>query len=64
MNKRNFIKTAAYVAPVILTLPAMPTLACFGSNQIKNKENEHRFKYGKSKQGVQHRLGDNGFYRI
>jgi len=30
-SKRTFIKTAAYVAPVVLTLSAMPSIASAGS---------------------------------
>jgi hypothetical protein len=34
-TRRTFIKTAAYVAPVILTLKAAPALAQHGSQELK-----------------------------
>ncbi len=30
--RRNFIKKAAYIAPVVMTMAAMPSLAQSGSN--------------------------------
>lgn len=35
-SKRNFIKTAAYVAPAIMTLKVMPTFASSGSGRGNN----------------------------
>lgn len=32
-TKRNFVKKAAYTAPVIITMAAMPSFASAGSNQ-------------------------------
>lgn len=32
-SRRKFIKKAAYVAPVVLTLNATPAIATYGSNQ-------------------------------
>lgn len=31
-SKRDFVKTAAYVAPVILSMKALPAFASTGSN--------------------------------
>lgn len=36
LSKRNFIKTAAYVAPAIMTLKVMPTFASTGSGRGNN----------------------------
>lgn len=36
LSKRNFIKSAAYVAPAILTLKVMPTFASTGSGRGNN----------------------------
>ena len=33
-TRRNFVKKAAYVAPAILTLAAVPSYAKFGSNKL------------------------------
>jgi len=39
-SKRKFLKTAAYVAPVVLTLNAMPSIASAGSgNCVGNPGN-------------------------
>lgn len=35
-SKRNFIKTATYVAPAIMTLKVMPTFASNGSGRGNN----------------------------
>lgn len=35
-SKRNFIKTAAYAAPAIMTLKVMPTFASTGSGRNNN----------------------------
>ena len=39
-SKRKFIKTAAYVAPVILTLKVAPTFASGGSGRWNNTPGE------------------------
>lgn len=38
-TRRNFVKKAAYVAPVILTLKATPAFAKSGSGKPKNPKN-------------------------
>jgi hypothetical protein len=35
IDRREFVKRAAYAAPVILTLKAMPAFAATGSNKYK-----------------------------
>ena len=37
-TRRTFVKTAAYVAPVILTLKATPALAHNGSHEHEEEE--------------------------
>jgi len=32
-SRRNFIRKAAYIAPVVLTLNTTPAIATYGSNQ-------------------------------
>jgi hypothetical protein len=38
LSRRSFVKTAAYVAPVILTLKARPAHASLGSGQFGDKK--------------------------
>jgi len=47
-SRRSFIKKAAYIAPVVLTLKAGPTMACgFGSGpscqtkSVGNQDDDH-----------------------
>jgi hypothetical protein len=44
-SKRKFIKTAAYVAPAILTLKAIPSFASSGSERRSNGH-EHGHENG------------------
>jgi hypothetical protein len=38
MTRRTIIKKAAYVTPLLLTLPAMPTFAAKGSKEPKTRK--------------------------
>ena len=40
-TRRTFVKTAAYVAPVILTLKATPALAHNGSHEHEESADAH-----------------------
>jgi hypothetical protein len=40
-TRREFVRTAAYVAPVIMTLKAAPALAQNGSTKPEEEEEEH-----------------------
>ena len=47
-SRREFVKRAAYVAPVVLTLPASPAFAKSGSEKPDHKF-KHESKQDKSK---------------
>ena len=40
MKRRDFVKKAAYVAPVVLSLSVIPTLAAAGSYSRRHRGNE------------------------
>ena len=59
MNKRKFVRKAAYVAPAIVTMAAMPSFASAGSNFSGND----RLGYGNGNgngNGNGHRNGHGG----
>lgn len=41
-NKRDFIKKAAYTAPAIITMAAIPSFASAGSGWVRPHRNEDR----------------------
>ena len=41
-NKRDFIKKAAYTAPAIITMAAIPSFASAGSGWQPDEERTHR----------------------
>jgi hypothetical protein len=54
-SRRKFIKAAAYTAPVILTLKAMPSYACSGSMRPRCGSKTHKTRVGSNRP----RMGSN-----
>ncbi|VAW63481.1 hypothetical protein MNBD_GAMMA11-1137 [hydrothermal vent metagenome] len=46
-NKRDFVKKAAYTAPVIMTMAALPAFASTGSGQQPTGGRQHRNNPGR-----------------
>ena len=43
-SKRNFLKTAAYIAPVIVSFSVAPAIAGVGSNATPSQPKKHAVK--------------------
>jgi hypothetical protein len=71
-SRRDFLRKAAYVAPVILTMKALPSLAGIGSHKVKVKGNDGIGQEkrgiidgpppGLAKKGPNHDFNDNGTF--
>jgi hypothetical protein len=57
IKRREFVKRAAYAAPVILTLKAMPAFAAAGSGKdksLRRQQRENRANETESEKGNRH----------
>jgi len=52
IKRREFVKRAAYAAPVILTLKAMPAFAAAGSGKDRSRGRENRAHEAESGRGA------------